>query len=85
MAKPEGTYLAWLDCRGLFPESNRSNPKKKEWGKCPAKFFLEKAKVGLNEGEAFGKGGEGHCRLNFACPRSLLEEALQRMAFSVSQ
>jgi len=67
MAPVEGTYLAWLDCReaGLEPG--------------PARFFLDRARVALNDGEAFGPGGEGFVRLNFGCPRSVLEEALQRM------
>jgi cystathionine beta-lyase len=67
MASPEGTYLAWLDCReaGL--------PVK------PAEFFLKSARVGLNDGEAFGPGGEGFVRLNFGCPRAMLAEALERM------
>jgi len=67
MGTPEGTYLAWLDCRetGL--------PGK------PCEFFIGNAKVVLNDGEAFGKGGEGFVRLNFGCPRSILVEALDRM------
>ncbi|MFN2226370.1 MAG: MalY/PatB family protein [Anaerolineae bacterium] len=67
MARPEGTYLAWLDCRSAnLPTS-------------PHEFFLEKARVALNEGATFGHGGEGFVRLNFACPRSTLEQALERM------
>ena len=71
ITRPEGTYLAWIDCRdaGL--------------GNDPYKFFLEKAKVALNDGARFGKGGEGFVRLNFACPRSILEEALSRMVKSL--
>jgi cystathionine beta-lyase len=67
MANPEGTYLAWLDCRQAAV------------GGDPFKFFLEKARVGLNDGKDFGRGGEGFVRLNFGCPRSMLTEALQRM------
>ncbi len=67
MAKPEGTYLAWLDCRQAgLPTA-------------PYDFFLEKARVALNDGRKFGPGGEGFVRLNFACPRSVLVEALERM------
>ncbi|MEJ2209300.1 MAG: pyridoxal phosphate-dependent aminotransferase [Anaerolineae bacterium] len=67
MARPEGTFLAWLDCRGAdLPGS-------------PHEFFLEKARVALNEGATFGCGGEGFARLNFACPRATLEQALERM------
>jgi cystathionine beta-lyase len=65
----EGTYLAWLDCRQAgLPD-----------GMAPGKFFLEKAKVALNEGATFGRGGAGFVRLNFGCPRAILAEALERM------
>ncbi len=67
MAKPEGTYLAWLDCRKAGIEGN------------PQAFFLERAKVALNDGPKFGQGGEGFVRLNFGCPRSLLTDGLDRM------
>jgi cystathionine beta-lyase len=67
MGKPEGTYLAWLDCR----EAGIAG---KPW-----EFFLQNAKVALNDGEAFGRGGEGFARLNFGCPRSTLVEALDKM------
>ena len=71
MARPEGTYLAWLDCRGAgLPDS-------------PYKFFLEQARVGLNDGATFGSGGEGFVRLNFGCPRSVLTAALERMKASL--
>jgi cystathionine beta-lyase len=73
MAKPEGTYLAWLDCRGADFDDSQS-------GHSPAfDFFLQKAKVAFNDGKTFGRGGEGFVRLNFGCPRSLLVEALDRM------
>jgi cysteine-S-conjugate beta-lyase len=67
MAKPEGTYLAWLNCQNTRIQG------------VPQKFFLEKARVGLNDGTRFGRGGEGFVRLNFGCPRSMLAEALERM------
>jgi cystathionine beta-lyase len=66
MAAPEATYLAWLDCRATGIAD-------------PCAFFLERAKVALNDGAAFGPGGEGFVRLNFACPRALLAAALGRM------
>ncbi|HNZ00563.1 MAG TPA: PatB family C-S lyase [Anaerolineaceae bacterium] len=66
MPTPEGTYLAWLDCRTAgIPD--------------PYHFFLEHARVGLNDGREFGPGGEGFVRLNFGCPRSVLKEGLDRM------
>ena len=67
MAKPEGTYLAWLDCREAGIDGN------------PYQFFLDKARVALGDGMIFGPGGEGFVRLNFASPRSMLVEALNRM------
>lgn len=71
MAKPEGTYLAWLDCNELGIDDK------------PAEFFRDRAKVELNDGKIYGKGGEGFVRLNFGCPRSQLEEALSRMKRSL--
>ncbi|MBP1716172.1 MAG: putative aminotransferase [Deltaproteobacteria bacterium] len=67
MTRMEGTYLAWLDCRKTGIPGN------------PFEFFLKEAKVALNDGEEFGKGGEGFVRLNFACPRKILEEALEKL------
>jgi cystathionine beta-lyase len=65
---PEGTYLAWLDCRGAGPAAAD-----------PFTFFLERAKVALNDGALFGRGGQGFVRLNFGSPRALLTEGLERM------
>ena len=71
MTKMEATYLAWLDCRDLGIPGN------------PFEFFLKQAKVALNDGSEFGKGGEGFVRLNFACPRTTLAKALDRMVSAV--
>jgi cystathionine beta-lyase len=67
---PEGTYLGWLDCRALPVEE-------------PAAFFLENARVGLSAGSQFGPTVRQFVRLNFACPRPLLTEGLQRMQRAV--
>ena len=64
---PEATYLAWLDCRDAGIQGS------------PYEFFLKEARVALNDGVPFGPGGEGFVRLNFACPRATLMEALERM------
>jgi cystathionine beta-lyase len=66
--EPEGTYLIWLDCRelGVEPMGLRA-------------FMREKAKVGLEDGHIFGPSGAGFQRMNIACPRSILEEALERI------
>ena len=69
---PEATYLAWLDCRDAGINGN------------PHRFFLEQAKVALNDGAAFGPGGEGFVRLNFGCPRATLIEGLERMGTALA-
>src|SRR5262245_37262668 len=68
MVAPEGTYLAWLDCRNAGAAAAD-----------PFTFFLERAKVAFNDGALFGPGGQGFVRLNFGTPRSLLTEGLERM------
>jgi cystathionine beta-lyase len=69
MTPPEGTYLAWLDCRALGPAIAAD----------PFIFFLERARVALNDGATFGAAGRGFVRLNFGCPRATLVEGLERM------
>lgn len=64
---PEGTFLAWLDCREMGLDN-------------PAQFFLEHSKVALNSGAPFGPPGVGHVRLNFATSRAILTEIVERMA-----
>ncbi|MGE3538002.1 MAG: MalY/PatB family protein [Candidatus Tectimicrobiota bacterium] len=65
---PEGTYLSWLDCRHAgIPQND------------PYTFFLERARVALNNGADFGPGGGGFVRLNFGCTRATLLQALERM------
>ena len=63
----EATFLAWLDCRDAGIPGNARQ------------FFLERARVALNDGASFGPGGDGFVRLNFGCPRATLREALERM------
>jgi cystathionine beta-lyase len=68
MAPVEATYLAWIDTRAAGLQK-------------PAAFF-EAAGVGLQDGIEFD--GPGFVRLNFGCPRSLLKEALDRMAAAMA-
>lgn len=72
--KPQGTYLAWLDCRNLQLSQQEL-----------VQFFGKKAKVGLNDGASFGQQGSGFMRLNFGCPRSLLAQGLERIAQAVKE
>ncbi|MCB9007779.1 MAG: pyridoxal phosphate-dependent aminotransferase [Ardenticatenaceae bacterium] len=70
----EGTYLVWLDCRALelTPEERK-------------KLIFEDAHLYLDEGEIFGPEGEGFERINLACPRPLLAEALDRLRSVISE
>lgn len=69
---PEGTYLAWLDCRGLGLAGSAGD------------FFLDKAGVALVDGPECGAPGAGHVRLNFATPRGVLVTMVDRMAAAVT-
>jgi len=68
---PDATYLAWLDCNELIKAGKFEKP--------VCEFLIEKFKIALNNGADFGPGGEGFVRLNFGCPRSTLEEGLERI------
>ena len=70
--QPQGTYLAWLDCRALGLQQD------------PAEVFLDRGRVALTSGPSFGTGGAGHVRLNFATSPEVLTEAVRRMASAVS-
>jgi cystathionine beta-lyase len=65
----EGTYLAFLDMRGLGIADAALKEK-----------LLKEARVWLDEGTKFGRGGEQMQRMNLACPRSVLGQALERLA-----
>jgi len=70
----EGTYLVWLDCRRLGLDKLELE-----------QVMLEGAKVYLDEGYIFGVEGEGFERVNLACPRSVLVEALERIRKVIEQ
>jgi cystathionine beta-lyase len=69
----QGTFLLWLDCREL----HLSDPQLRE-------FFVRQAKVGMNPGTVFGKGGSGFMRMNIAAPRHVIATALARMRHNLS-
>jgi len=68
LVKPQGTYLAWFDCHELGLSSKDLND-----------AITNKAKLWLNDGPMFGKGGSGFQRMNVACPRSILQKAALRL------
>jgi len=71
---PEGTYLIWLDCHDLDMDNNVLRS-----------FMRENAKVGLEDGFIFGESGSGFMRMNIACPRYILSEALKRIENAVNR
>lgn len=71
---PQATYLIWLDCRNLGLKQEDLE-----------EFMLKKAKLGLNSGRAFQKDLEGFMRLNAACPRSVLEKALDQLKKAIEE
>lgn len=74
VVRPEGTYLVWLDCHRL------------RLGKWELKqFMLEEAKIYFEEGFIFGPEGEGFERINIACPRAILVEALDRIRQTIGK
>jgi cystathionine beta-lyase len=73
LIKPEGTYLVWLDFSGLGLGEDELE-----------ELIVKKARLWLDKGTMFGKGGSGFQRVNIACPRSVLEEALLRLEKAVN-
>jgi len=71
--RPEGTYLVWLDCQALGLDEKKLKD-----------FMTKRAKVGLDDGPIFGRGGQGFQRLNIACPRATLELGLRRIEEAVN-
>jgi cystathionine beta-lyase len=68
----DGTYFGWLDCEGLGLKGEELN-----------QFMLKKAKLALTPGYEFGPGGEAFVRMNLACPKTIVEEAMRRIRQAV--
>lgn len=71
--RPEGTFLAWLDLNSL----NLTETQLRQ-------LVFDKAKLVLNLGCSYGQEGKGFVRLNFACPRSILENGLNKLKKAIS-
>ncbi|MCR8656972.1 MalY/PatB family protein [Paenibacillus endoradicis] len=73
LLESQGTYLLWLDCRAISED--------------PAvlkELMYKKAKVAFNEGSTYGVEGAGWLRVNLACPRSILEQALKQFVDAIN-
>jgi len=73
VVSPQGTYLLWLDFGKLGMSQEEL-----------MKFLINRAKLGLNDGLAFGPNGAGFARMNIGCPRRTLEEGLHRLTKALS-
>ncbi|HEX7064839.1 MAG TPA: PatB family C-S lyase [Bacillales bacterium] len=74
MEVPEATYLGWMDFRELNLYGDELND-----------FIVKRARLGFNAGAMFGQQGDGFQRINFACPRSILTEAMERLEQAVKE
>lgn len=74
MIEPEGTYLIWVDFRGLGLSETELE-----------ELIVKKAKLWLDSGAIFGEAGEGFERFNVACPRSILEQALEQLQAAINE
>lgn len=74
LIEPEGTYLVWLDFRELGMDAKELES-----------FLAQKAGLALNAGYWFGREGAGFARMNIACPRSILQDALSRLSDAISK
>lgn len=68
MKKPEATYMVWVDFRGTGMNTKEIEA-----------FIIDKAHIAVDMGSWFGTGGDGYLRFNLACPRSILEKALNQL------
>jgi len=69
---PDGTYMAWLDCTAMnLPQS-------------PGALVTDVAHITVVDGPAFGAGGEGAFRFNFATPQPILAEMVERIAAALT-
>src|SRR5699024_9771772 len=72
VVRSEWIYLLWVDCSTLGLDA-----------KALQQFMIEKARVGLNAGAAYGEPGEAFMRINIACPKATLEEAVHRIVQAI--
>ncbi len=73
LVEPQGTYLVWLDCRALKLSDEKLD-----------EHIISRAKLWLDAGTMFGQGGSGFQRINIACPRALLKQALTQLSDSLT-
>lgn len=85
LVRPEGTYLAWLDCRELEARLGAAPAAAATFSDMSGatKLFHDHGRVALSSGHVFGQGGAGYSRLNYAASRTVLTEAIGRMSHAI--
>ncbi|MBQ0149725.1 MAG: pyridoxal phosphate-dependent aminotransferase [Bacteroidales bacterium] len=71
---PEASFLVFIDCRALGMGTDEM-----------IRFFADKAHIAMNPGVMFGPGGEGYMRMNVACPRSMMNQAIDQIVAAVKE
>ncbi len=74
LIQPDGTFLVWLDCNDLGLDIRQLE-----------RFFIDEAHMAINPGHWFGREGAGFIRMNIACPRSVLIQALDQLEKAVNK
>jgi cystathionine beta-lyase len=69
---PDATYLVWMDCTAISADPSELK-----------KLMYEEARVAFSDGSVFGKQNAGYLRVNIACPRAILMEAMNRFESAV--
>ncbi|MCH5328726.1 MAG: PatB family C-S lyase [Coprobacter sp.] len=72
--RPQASFLVWLDCRELHLTHAQL-----------VDLFVKKARLALNDGEMFGKGGAGFMRMNVAAPRDIVRQALEQLRTALNK
>src|SRR5262249_11518103 len=89
VVKPQGTYLTWLDvskvgekigAKQMAAEESKTSGRTVSPETMIQRYFVEKAKVHMNPGSSYGKGGADHMRMNIATSRKTLELALTNLS-----
>jgi cystathionine beta-lyase len=75
VTRPDGTYLAWLDCTELVKQGRITGS--------PYEFFLNESRVALGDGKVYGQASGNFVRLNYGCTRRTLKQGLDRIRDSL--
>lgn len=70
----DSLYLGWMDCRGLGMDADELHH-----------FMLTKARIWFDQGQKFSAEGHGYMRINLGCPRSTVDEAIERLVSAVDE